>query len=189
VITTSDALVPLLLRACARITGSSDEHDRKIRLVITDDERELEPGSIDMALRPTGAPRRSLRGRRLGSLAVGVYQRKGGPKLTTWIAPSDEMRRRISMRWFRRMPAADAREAMVCDRLVAMRDACAAGLGRAMLPCALAEGDPRLERLESVEGDGTPLWLFVATNNESSFRSFADALTRELRAEKGAWTR
>jgi DNA-binding transcriptional LysR family regulator len=183
VITTSDALAPLLLRALAR--GADDT---KVRLVVTDEELELEPGAVDMALRPTGAPRRSLRGRRLGTLAVGVYQRKT-PRLRrgSWILPSDAMRKRMSMRWLREVPEA-ADSVVECDNLLAMRDACLAGLGRCVLPAFLVLDDPRIEQVAVVE-EGTPIWLFVpaTTQVEGTQRPFVDALARELKAERGAW--
>jgi DNA-binding transcriptional LysR family regulator len=179
VITTSDALVPLLLRAVARL-----ETPTKTRLVITDEERELAPGSIDIALRPTGAPRRSLRGRRLGTLAVAIYRRKGS-KSDAWILPSPSMRRRSSLRWLRAVPQDDT-AGVECDTLLAMRDACVGGLGRAALPCFLAIDDPRLERVAPV-ADGTPIWLFVATGQHGKSRAFFDLLARALQAEKAAW--
>lgn len=182
VITTNDALVPLLLRGLERI-----DHATRVRLVVTDDERELEPGAIDVALRPTGAPRRSLRGRKLGTLAVAVY-RKRGAKLPpdAWVLPSDEMRGRASLRWLQRIPA-QAQAAIVCDRILAMRDACIAGLGRALLPRFLAEGDTRLEEQTTVE-DGIPIWLFVATAEAAArFRVFVETLAKALKADKRAW--
>jgi DNA-binding transcriptional LysR family regulator len=181
-ITTSDGLAPILLRALARC-----DNDTKIRLVITDEERDLEPGTIDIALRPTGAPRRSLRGRRLGTLAVGVYQRKGSQLGdSAWVLPSEDMRKRASLRWLRAPDTAHS--ALECDRLLAMRDACVAGLGRAALPCYLAIDDARLEQVSALE-DGVPLWLFVATASQSERmqRSFVDTLARQLKAEKAAW--
>ena len=182
-ITTSDALAPLLVRAIERTPGAP-----RIRLLVSDEERELEAGSVDVALRPTGAPRRSLRGRRLGVLAVGVYRKRGAQSPGEgWIVASDEMLRRASLRWLRRIPDG-ARIAVECDRLLSLRDACVAGLGRAVLPCFLATDDSRLERLSLLE-EGTPLWLFVATTPRAdpSQRAFLEQLVHALKAEKGAW--
>jgi DNA-binding transcriptional LysR family regulator len=182
-ITTSDALAPLLVRALARSTGTP-----RVRLLISDEERELEAGSVDVALRPTGAPRRSLRGRRLGVLAAGVYRKRGAESADArWVVASDEMQRLTSLRWLRRVPDG-ARVAVECDRLLTLRDACVAGLGRAILPCFLAADDARLERLSVLE-EGTPLWLFVATTARSdpAQRAFLEQLSRALRAEKAAW--
>lgn len=112
-ITTSDALAPLLLRAIARSSAAP-----RIRLLVSDDERELEAGTVDVALRPTGTPRRSLRGRRLGVLAVGVYSRSGARSADEgWVTASDELRQRASLRWLRRVPDG-ARVVASCDSLL-----------------------------------------------------------------------
>lgn len=182
-ITTSDALAPLLLRAVARSKAAP-----RVKLLVSDDERELEAGSVDVALRPTGAPHRSLRGRRLGVLAAGVYRSHGGASNDdAWVIASDEMQRRASMRWLRRVPD-DARVAMTCDRLLALRDACVAGVGRAILPCFLGTDDGRLERVSLLD-EGTPLWLFVATaaRTDAAQQAFVEQLARALKSEKSAW--
>ncbi len=182
-ITTSDALAPLLLRAIARSNGAP-----RVRLLVDDEERELEAGSVDVALRPTGAPRRSLRGRRLGVLAAGVYRKRGAPDADDgWLVATEEMQRRASLRWLRRVPHG-VRIALECDRLLALRDACVAGLGRAILPCFLATDDTGLERVSLLD-EGTPLWLFVATaaRADPAQRAFLEQLARALKAEKAAW--
>lgn len=182
-ITTSDALAPLLLRAIARSHGAP-----RMRLLVSDEEHELEAGSVDVALRPTGTPRRTLRGRRLGTLSAGVYRKRGAPNADdAWIVATAEMQRRASLRWLRRVPDG-ARVALECDRLLALRDACVAGLGRTILPCFLATDDTRLERVALLD-EGTPLWLFVASSAraEPAQRAFLEQLARALRSEKGAW--
>jgi len=182
-ITTSDALAPLLLRAIAR-----SEAAPRMRLLISDEEQELEAGSVDVALRPTGTPRRTLRGRRLGVLSAGIYRKRGTPYADDhWLVASQEMQRRASLRWLRRIPEG-AHIALECDRLLALRDACVAGLGRAILPCFLATDDARLERVSLLE-EGTPLWLFVATSAraDAAQRAFLEQLARALKAERAAW--
>ena len=182
-ITTSDALAPLLVRALARSSAAP-----RVRLLVSDEERELEAGRVDVALRPTGAPHRSLRGRRLGVLAAGVYRRRGAESGGDgWIVASEEMQRRASLRWLRRVPNG-ARIVVECDRLLALRDACVAGLGRAILPCFLATDDARLERVASLD-EGTPLWLFVATtvSSDPAQRAFLEQLAQALKSEKAAW--
>ena len=97
------------------------------------------------------------------------------------------MQRRATLRWLRRIPEG-ARVAVECDRLLALRDACVAGLGRAILPCFLATDEAQLERVSLLD-EGTPLWLFVATTARSdpAQRAFLEQLARALKAEKGAW--
>ncbi len=85
VITTSDVLTPLLCAAVARARLAQDTE-----ILVTDDELELLPGQVDLALRPSLAPRGGMRGRRLGKLRVGVYR---APEATaTWGLPGAALR-------------------------------------------------------------------------------------------------
>ncbi|AKU92700.1 LysR family transcriptional regulator [Vulgatibacter incomptus] len=176
VVTTNEVLSPLLfgaLRAAAL--------DVQVDVVVTDIERELEPGVTDLALRPSFAPGGSLRGQSLGRLRLGIYRTRHARE--EWILPSESLRSRASMRWWSAIPD-DASSRLTCDSLFAMREACVAGLGRCVIPSFLAEGDSRLERVREVEG-GTPVWLLSppARGSSPSMRALAAA----LRAIPGAW--
>ena len=146
VVTTSDVLAPLLFRALAKARLP------KVEVHVSDAVAELVPGSVDVALRPVHEPRAGLRGRRLGRLRLGVFRAAGGDD--AWVLPSASLREKRSMRWWRAVPA-DAAAHVSCDSLLAMRDACAAGLGRAVLPVFLATPALRLERALD---DTTPVW-------------------------------
>jgi len=152
--------------------------------MVSDVARELEPGAIDVALRPSGAPQPSLRGRRLGVLAVGVFQGRCAAS-ASWIRPTAELRRQATTRWLR---AADDTGPIECDRILPMRDACVAGLGRAVLPAFLAANDPRLELVQPL-GGGIPIWLFVARSRPASpaISQMIDELASALRRFPGAW--
>ncbi len=178
VITTSDVLAPLLCRALgkARLTQA-------VELRVSDEELELLPGHVDLALRPSQAPRGNLRGRRLGRLRVGIYRAPGGA--TTWVLPDAAMRQKVSMRWWRHVPDA-APGAMTCSSLLAMRDACRSGCGRAALPCFVAFKDPQLQLEQELDG-GPPLWLLAAAPGSGSKKVLAVKETllsvlRELKA-------
>ncbi|WP_426747777.1 LysR family transcriptional regulator [Myxococcus faecalis] len=152
VVTTSDVLAPLLFRALAKARPA-----QAVEVLVSDDELELLPGQVDLALRPGQNPSGSLRGRRLGRLKVGVYRAKGGN--ADWLQPSAELRAKSSMRWWREVPGASP-GAVTCNSLLAMRDACCVGLGRAALPSFLAHGDARLQLERELDG-GPPLWLLA----------------------------
>src|SRR5262249_56604604 len=99
VITTNDVLAVLLFRALARAEISA-----RIRVVVSDEQRDLEPGRTDLALRPTGAPLRSWRGRRLGVLAVAVFRPRAQATDPGWVFPAGELRGRATTRWLRAVP-------------------------------------------------------------------------------------
>ena len=182
-ITTSDALVPLLMRAIARSRGAP-----RVRILVNDEERELEAGKRRRRAPPDrrAAPltARSSPGRAFGWRVPKARRARGrrrlgrrlgrdaAPRHTALAAPYPE----------------GARIAVECDRLLALRDACVAGLGRAILPCFLATDEAQLERVSLLD-EGTPLWLFVATTARSdpAQRAFLEQLARALKAEKGAW--
>lgn len=180
VVTTSDVLAPLLLAAL-----SSTDVAGRVEVLVTDETRELVPGVVDLALRPSHDPARSLRGRRLGVLRVGIFRARRAP--AGWVLPSASLRARASMRWWKSVPE-DALARVECNTLLAMRDACVAGLGRAVLPTFLAHGDERLVLEREVDG-GTPLWLFASPARDASraSRGLAASLATALRGVSGTW--
>lgn len=175
VITTSDVLAPLLCVALARARLT-----QQVELLVSDEELELLPGRVDLALRPSLAPRGSLRGRRLGRLRVGIYGGPGGA--ATWVLPDARLREKSSMRWWRHVPVT-APGAITCSSLLAMRDACRAGLGRAALPSFLAHEDARLQLQREIDG-GPPLWLLspTASGVATKVRKVQETLASTLRA-------
>ena len=178
VITTNDVFTPLLCAAIARARLAETTE-----LLVTDDELALNPGQVDLALRPSQAPSGPLKGRRLGRLRVGIYRAPQGP--ANWVLPNASLRAKSSMRWWRHVPE-HMPGAVVCSSLVAMRDACRFGLGRAALPSALAFEDGRLRLEEEVDG-GPPLWLLAPAGRGASpqVRDAADRLATALRTLKG----
>jgi DNA-binding transcriptional LysR family regulator len=180
VITTTDVLSPLLCAAIARarLTDSTE-------MLVTDDELELLPGQVDLALRPSQAPRGTLRGRRLGHLRIGLYEAPDAPE--RWVLPGAALRAKTSMRWWRHVPES-APGAIVCSSMLAMRDACRFGLGRAALPSALAHQDSRLRLVQELEG-GPPLWLLApAVRGGGRVSEARDRLATALRSISGVFS-
>lgn len=181
VITTSDVLTPLLCAALARarLTQATE-------ILVSDDELELLPGQVDLALRPSQSPRGSLSGRRIGRLRIGIYRTKEAPP--TWVLPGAKLRAKSSMRWWRHVPET-APGAVTCGSLLAMRDACRFGLGRAALPSALVHEDAKLRLEEALEG-GPPLWLLAPAGRaaDPKVRELTERLATALRAISNAFT-
>lgn len=122
----------------------------------------------DLALRATTRPPPHLVGRRLGSIRVAVYAAaKSGkhpwtPALAAasdWIAPDDTLPEHPSVRWRKRhFPKVQPRWQV--GSIVSAAALCAQGLGLAVLPLFLAEGQPSLRRLSEVLDEAqTELWL------------------------------
>jgi DNA-binding transcriptional LysR family regulator len=182
VVTTNDVLAPLLFSALA-----SCRLEQRVRVVVTDSEQELEPGVTDLALRPGGEPRGALRGRRLGLLQLGVFAVRELKGEARWVLPSAGLRARSSMRWWKAVPE-NGEGAVECDSLIAMRDACAAGLGRAVFPALLAREHRRLERLETLES-GPAVWLLAppTRRSDAKLRSAGVELAAALQRTSGTW--
>lgn len=180
-ITTNDVLASLLFSALAH-AGL----ERSVSVHVTDVERDLAPGVTDLALRPGSQPAGSLRGWKLGRLLVGVYRARRSRD--AWIHPAPVLRERASMKWWRVVPARPL-GGLECDSLLAMRDACVAGLGRAVLPAVLARKDARLELVETLE-EGPPLWLLASATRRSdaALQATATRLMTALRAETGVFS-
>lgn len=175
VVTTSDVLAPLLCSALGRARLA-----QAVEIRVSDEELELVPGHVDLALRPSQAPRGILRGRRLGKLRVGVYRAPGSA--ATWVLPDARLRAKASMRWWRHVPES-APSAITCSSLLAMRDACRAGLGRAALPSFLAHQDEHLRLDKEIDG-GPPLWLLApaAGGSATKLRAVKEKLAAALLA-------
>lgn len=185
VITTNDVLAPLLFEALRRAAL----HEERVEVLVSDAEQELAPGVADLALRPSYTPGGTLRGQRLGTLRVGVFRARGSKSDDggAWILPAPALRGRASMRWWSVIPR-DATSRVTCDSLLAIRDACVAGLGRSVLPAFLAAGDERLE-LEREVSKGTPVWLLSPATRraDSRLRRTKAALSAALRSSPDAW--
>jgi DNA-binding transcriptional LysR family regulator len=91
------------------------------------------------------------------------------------------------MRWWKAVPE-DAPGVVECDSLLAMRDACVAGLGRAALPSVLAVDDRRLLLEQEIVG-GPPVWLLSAATRRAdpALRRVAERLATAIRRTPGVW--
>lgn len=184
VVSTNDVLAPMLLQAIARMP---DEGGR-VQLKVTDEEVELAPGVMDLALRPGSQPRAALRGWRLGKLRVGIYQAASLPAdQDAWVLPSPSLSARSSMRWWKAIPR-QAQGRIECNSLLAMRDACQQGLGRTVLPAVLAHEDARLVQVEKGP-PGPAVWLLSSAtrHGDKALRASALSLVDTLRALPGIW--
>jgi len=188
VITTNDVLAPLLFRALHALTANAAPLGAAldVEVVVGDAELALDPGRIDLALRPAHDPADALRGRRLGQLRLGLFVAVGSTLDRHWVVPDAALRARRSMRWWRHVPD-DADHVVTCNTLLGIRDACAAGLGRAILPTFLFDGDARVRLLRPID-DGPPVWLLSPSSSSSKHaRATRAAVAAALLAVKGAF--
>ncbi len=123
----------------------------------------------DLALR-MGRPREvGLVTRKLSDVAYGLYASAayagGGARRVDFAADAfvgfdDSLARVPQERWLTRL-APDHRVVFRTNSTASLQAAARAGVGVAMLPCFLAEGDPAIVRLDGPEPVQHELWLLV----------------------------
>jgi len=147
---------------------------RQLRLELIADGRDLSltRREADIALRlarpKTGGAKVSAR--RIGTMRYGAYAAASlsahEAKKLPWITYDETMAHLPQARWIAATVSAnDERIAAVhVNDAEALREAVIAGLGRSLLPCVVANGDPRLRRLDLQSGPPAPareLWLLT----------------------------
>lgn len=143
----------------------------RLELVVSNALLDLARRAADVAVRPARLAPEVLVGRRISSVAFAVYEAREraaarGPvadlRAAAWTAPDASLSATAVARWMRAaVPPASV--VLRADSLVALRDAAAAGVGLAALPCYLGDGDPRLVRArpEPIAELATALWVLT----------------------------
>jgi DNA-binding transcriptional LysR family regulator len=139
----------------------------------------------DIAIRPANDPPETLVGRRVAKVASAIYaspsylERHGEAGQLAghqWVAPDESLAGTAVGRWMRTtLPAANI--ALVADSLLSLRQAAAAGLGLAALPCYLGDTSPDLVCVhEPIPQLETALWLLTHSDlrNTTRIRTFIE---------------
>lgn len=120
----------------------------------------LSQRDADVAVRPSPTPPEHLVGRRIGTIAQAIYARSDGAA-DAWVGPDRHLGYAALDAW---MDANGANERCRyrVDTMFGMLAASRDGLGRAVLPCYLADAEPTLTRLgEPIPELATDLWLLT----------------------------
>lgn len=150
---------------------------------------DLRQREVDAALRAGGEPPESLIGRKLCRIAVAVYRGAGTPCATDlarqpWVVPDDELAHLASARWLRES-GNSARAVLRVNSLLSLALAVAAGIGAGILPCYLADPDPRLRRIgDPIDALASDLWFLThpEQRHTARIRALSDHLAREFHA-------
>lgn len=189
-VTTTDTLwASVLPRHFAAFVAQHAEVD--VELTVSNLLLSLSKRDVDVAIRPARKPPEDLIGRRIAELAFAVYAtathgRRRELDQYAWAAPGHALAATSVARWMARtLPRAQV--AFRADSLLALREAVAAGLGVAALPCYLADPDPRLRRIHHPVAELTnELWLLVHPDlrRTARIRAFVDHMVLGLAAER-----
>lgn len=163
-LTLPDVLAIILM---PELAGFIAEHpDVRLEFIPNYRELDLARGEADMAIRVTDQPPESLIGRQLGESRLGVYGSRSylaqhdpfeQPESALWIESGIESIRApgFKKRYFPAVPMG-----VRCNSVLLQQAAVAADLGITLLPCAVGDADPRLERLGALEAlEAQPIWL------------------------------
>jgi DNA-binding transcriptional LysR family regulator len=192
-VTTNDSLVAHLLTP---LFGSFCRAYPDINLDVVIDNRalNLSKRDADVAVRATGEPPEALFGRRIATVAWGVYGKPEGLAAARvvsdpgelvdecWIGFGDAIGAIGPARWFERaMPG--ARVIYRLNTVLGLAQAVEAGIGIALLPCFIGDRTPGVIRLvpEAMTFDAG-IWLLTHPDlkNAARVRSFLDHMGREL---------
>lgn len=151
---------------------------------------DLSKREADVAIRPSSSPPGTLIGRQIGTIAQAIYAtpawRARGDDLE-WIGPDPKMGYRSLEQWMCAQ-GADARCAYRVDTLLGLLAAAREGLGAAVLPCYLVDGDRDLVRIGGrIDALATDLWMLThpdlrKTARIRAFSSFVAASIDTLQA-------
>lgn len=164
-ITTTDTVCVSVMPAVIAELHTAGEGLR-VEMSCTNAHLNLSRLEADITIRPAMRLADGLVGERSGVLGVAAY------------APADD----LDVPWLGlrgvldRSAMADAIEAETqttdgADSFVALREMVAAGLGQTLLPCAIAEGDARLRRLDRPDLERrVPIWVASAADIGGTLR-------------------
>jgi DNA-binding transcriptional LysR family regulator len=187
-LTTTDTLVELLAPILAVFRAAHPEI--AIELVVSNAFLTLTRRDADVAVRPARDAPDHLVGRRIGPIGSAVYGRPdllaADPATQDWIGFDDSLAHLDTARWLAAAVPA-SRIALRCDTLVGMRDLARAGVGLALLPCLLGDGDPVLARREAPGlVSSASLWLLTHPDlrRVGRVRAVLDFLGERLAAQR-----
>jgi DNA-binding transcriptional LysR family regulator len=181
-VTTTDTLAQTVLPA---MLGPLRAHcpEIQLHLHVTNELQNLSKRDADIAIRPSSQPPGHLLGRRIGTVAYAVYgQRQAlrgwrgdAPQWPAWrdapwIAVDDSLAQHRSLRWLaKQLPLAEV--AVRCNSFMSVAQACAGGLGLAVLPCVVGDAVDALARVgEPLRELDTDAWLLTHADLRDTFR-------------------
>lgn len=157
----------------------------------------LSKREADVAIRPSNAPPEDLVGRRLVDLGMAVY----GPvddrlpddvslQDRAWVGPGSRLLDQPLRQWMAEQ-GHDTRCHVRVDTLIGMQASVRAGLGVAVLPCYLADGDPNLKQLSNPIAElSYGLWFLTHPDlrGVARIRSLLEFMTEAVRARRDVLT-
>lgn len=190
VTTTDTLLMGLLSSIFADFRESYPEIS--LEVVVSNQLFNLSKREADVAIRPTLTPPEILVGRKIGIIAQAVYGRsdtfsslEGALDLDAvdWVGPDERMAYRPLDSWMA-AHGFDERCRYQVDTVMGMLAAVRDGMGLAVLPCYLCDGDERLVRVgDTIPELSTDLWMLTHPDlrKVARIRAFLDFVARSVK--------
>jgi len=182
-VTSTDTFCHVVLPPIAAgLAGGSDPV--QIELISANGHIDLARFEADLTVRPAMELPPTLTGRAVARLGFAVYAAPGvtGP----WLGLSGPLTRSRAADWLAARAAPGDRGA-ASDSFLALRAMAAEGMGRAVLPCVLGDGEPRLERHGApIPEAEVPVWVAApaALAGEARIARAAARIGARLEAER-----
>ncbi|VIO72383.1 HTH-type transcriptional regulator PgrR [Bradyrhizobium ivorense] len=192
-ITTTDTLGTVLMRHLPALRAAHPDIHPEI--VIANAMANLTRREAEIAIRPTPSPSELLVGRRVADITHAVYgsrtylARHDDKDFSAhdWIGLDDALAGTVIAGWMREN-LRNVRVTCRVDALPALRDAAAAGLGLALLPCYVGDLAPGLRRVtpKPLAEPRSALWLLTHDDlkRTARIRATLDFLAKALASER-----
>jgi DNA-binding transcriptional LysR family regulator len=194
---------PLAPWVCEAVTAlRRDNPGLRTELLISPSEVSLARYEADIALRVTAEPPESLVGRRIASLAFGIYASRQHPVMTRlagnaalsvadlldedWVGYADSRSTMIQARWMtQHVPC--GRVVLRTDHTPTLVSAVMAGAGLSIMARYVGDGEPGLVLVTPVPAMETGLWLLTHPDlrGTSRIRRVMDVLADYLADRRG----
>ncbi len=181
-----DVLMQPLREFCTRWPDIHIEVDHSLDLL------DLSTKEADIAIRMTNTPGDHLIGRKVGVYCEAAYAgaeylrwfEAAAPDAHRWLYPGGNYRFEVLLHAPYQTPAPPRRYLTVPDLESQVRGA-ELGMGIAMLPCLMADANPKLQRISNVV-KRTDIWLLAHrdTRNNRRMQLFRDFLVKAFAAEE-----
>jgi DNA-binding transcriptional LysR family regulator len=165
-----------------------------IDLIVTNARLDLPRLDADLSVRPSRNPPEDLIGRKVSGMAFAIYAeteshrvwQKQATNEQPWIGISHDLKNSPVDAWMQRIE--QGRQIVTrSNSFVTARELAASGIGFAILPCFIADADPRLLQIERpLKELETNVWVLTHKDlrNSARVRALSDHLARALHRER-----
>ncbi|MDH3264369.1 MAG: LysR family transcriptional regulator [Paracoccaceae bacterium] len=158
-VTSTDTFcLAVLPQALMRLRAEAPE--LRIDLLCSNAHADLSRIEAEIAVRPALKLPEDLAGEAAAELGFAAYAPASDPGTAAWLGLSGPLTRSTRVAEWLKENVAPSALTGGADSFVILREMAAAGQGKAILPCVLGDGDPRLKRLEGQLPDiAVPVWV------------------------------